>query len=130
MNKAITIAEQGQVSVYHQSVPYAKDPTRLFQVLCGSKTNSLLLESAEIDSKENLKSLLLIDAAVRIVCRGHDVEFEALTETKTGFSGNLSLNDKGDRLTELYHFWTVVNNDSEYSWEHTITFSEGTVIEE
>jgi len=92
VNKAITIAQQGQVTVYHQSVPYAKDPTRLFQVLCGDKTNSLLLESAEIDSKENLKSLLLIDAAARIVCRGHDVEFEALTANGENLLARLATN--------------------------------------
>lgn len=80
MNKAITIKQQGQLETLHLDVPYSDDPTRLFQVLCADKTNSLLLESADIDSKEDTKSMLLIDAAVRIVCRDHDVEMEALTD--------------------------------------------------
>ena len=42
--------------------------------------HNLLLESAEIDSKQDLKSLMLIDAAVRIVCRGKVVTLEALTD--------------------------------------------------
>ncbi|WP_439333847.1 anthranilate synthase component 1 [Vibrio agarilyticus] len=58
---------------------YCDDPTALFQTLCGDKSDSLLLESAEIDSKQNLKSLLLVDAAVRIVCRGQQVTLSALT---------------------------------------------------
>ncbi|MDG3088329.1 anthranilate synthase component 1 [Vibrio hannami] len=80
MNKAIEIKQTGQLEVLRKDVSYTQDPTRLFQVLCANKTNSLLLESADIDSKEDLKSMLLIDAAIRIVCRGHDVELEALTE--------------------------------------------------
>ncbi|WP_375750201.1 anthranilate synthase component 1 [Vibrio sp. HN007] len=80
MNKAIEIKKTGQLDILRKEVSYTQDPTRLFQVLCAEKTNSLLLESADIDSKEDLKSMLLIDAAIRIVCRGHDVELEALTK--------------------------------------------------
>ncbi len=79
MNKAIQITQQGQLDILSLSVPYTEDPTRLFQVLCADKTNSLLLESADVDSKQNLKSMLLIDAAVRIECRGHTVTMSALT---------------------------------------------------
>ena len=38
-----------------------------------------MLESAEIDKKHQLKSLLLIDAAVKIVCHGKQVTFTPLT---------------------------------------------------
>ncbi|MDP2571437.1 anthranilate synthase component 1 [Vibrio penaeicida] len=92
MNKAIMIKEKGQVTLHPMSVPYSEDPTRLFQVLCSEKTNSLLLESAEIDSKENLSSWLLVDAAVRIVCRGHQVVYEALTENGRHLIKRLSTN--------------------------------------
>nr|WP_274612751.1 anthranilate synthase component 1 [Vibrio furnissii] len=61
-------------------MPYTQDPTALFHALCEGKTDCLLLESAEIDSKQNLKSLLLIDAAVRIICFGHQVTFQALSD--------------------------------------------------
>lgn len=92
MNKAIMIKEKGQVTLHPMSVPYSEDPTRLFQVLCSEKTNNLLLESAEIDSKENLSSWLLVDAAVRIVCRGHQVVYEALTENGRHLIKRLSTN--------------------------------------
>lgn len=79
MNKAIEIRKLGQLEVIHASAPYTQDPTRLFHTLCENKTDSLLLESAEIDSKQDLKSLLIVDSAVRIVCFGHTVTLTALT---------------------------------------------------
>lgn len=79
VNKAITIKTLAKVDVIHTDVPYAADPTQLFHTLCEGKTDSLLLESAEIDSKQNLKSLLVVDSAVRIVCHGHTVTMTALT---------------------------------------------------
>ncbi|WP_390903217.1 anthranilate synthase component 1 [Vibrio cortegadensis] len=92
VNKAIEIKKLGKIDVLHTSIPYAQDPTRLFHTLCENKTDSLLLESAEIDSKQNLKSLLLIDAAVRIVCHGHKVVFNALTDNGRNLIKHLARN--------------------------------------
>lgn len=39
-----------------QSLPYYADPTHVFAALCQDKTNTLLLESAEIHSKNSLKA--------------------------------------------------------------------------
>ena len=69
----------GQMDILNLNVPYHIAPTDLFATLCGDQPHSLLLESAEIDSKKNLKSLMLIDTAIRIVCRGHRVNFQAKT---------------------------------------------------
>ncbi|MBA5761657.1 anthranilate synthase component 1 [Vibrio sp. 404] len=80
MNKTITINKLAKVDVIQTEVPYSADPTRLFHTLCENKTDSLLLESAEIDSKQNLKSLLIVDSAVRIVCYRHQVTMTALTD--------------------------------------------------
>ncbi len=110
MNKAINIKEQGLLETFHCDVPYSDDPTRLFQVLCADKTNSLLLESADIDSKEDLKSMLLIDTAVRLICREHDVELEALTENghqvlkriRAHLSDHISVSEEGSKL--IMHF--------------------------
>lgn len=83
MNKAAKIHQdkinhKHPIEVFQVDTPYLEDPTQVFHALCVNDNaletqNSLLLESAEISSKENLKSLLLIDAAVRIECRGHQV---------------------------------------------------------
>ncbi|MDN3610281.1 anthranilate synthase component 1 [Vibrio ostreicida] len=80
MNKAIEIKKLGTLDIIQTSAPYTQDPTRLFHTLCENKTDCLLLESAEVDSKQDLKSLLIIDAAVRIVCHGHQVTLRALTQ--------------------------------------------------
>ena len=58
---------------------YQSDPLSVYQLLCHDKTNNLLLESAEIDQKHLLQSLLLVDAALKIVCNGKTVTFNALT---------------------------------------------------
>ncbi len=42
---------------------YRENPTALFHQLCGARPATLLLESADIDSKDDLKSLLLVDSA-------------------------------------------------------------------
>lgn len=63
-----------------QTAPYQSDPLSVYRLLCSNKTNNLLLESAEIDKKHLLKSLLLTDAAVKIVCYGNTVTFTALTD--------------------------------------------------
>lgn len=61
------------------SANYQSDPLSVYQLLCHDKKNNLLLESAEIDQKHLLKSLLLTDAALKIVCHGNTVTFNALT---------------------------------------------------
>lgn len=59
---------------------YVASPTIAFEQLADNSEHSLLLESAEIDSKDNLKSLMLIDAAVVFECYGHKVIATAKSE--------------------------------------------------
>mgnify|MGYP000931701802 CR=1 FL=1 len=63
-----------------QTAAYRNDPTALFHQLCGARPATLLLESAEIDNKQDLKSLLVIDSALRITALGRSVTIQALTE--------------------------------------------------
>jgi anthranilate synthase component 1 len=58
---------------------YRGDPTAIFHQLCGARPATLLLESADISSKQNLKSLLVIDSALRITALGNKVSVQALT---------------------------------------------------
>ena len=69
----------GKVETIEQAGHYIEDPLAAFAHLCGEKSNALLLESAEIDSKDDLQSLLMVDAALRMECRGNRVEINALT---------------------------------------------------
>ena len=80
MNRAITINNLAKLEHLTAVAPYTSDPTELFHALCEKKSDSLLLESAEINSKENLQSLLVIDSALRIVCHGNSVTFTALSQ--------------------------------------------------
>lgn len=59
---------------------YRKNPTELFHQVCGNRPATLLLESADIDSKDDLKSLLLVDSALRITATGDTVTIQALTD--------------------------------------------------
>ncbi|MEF1291894.1 anthranilate synthase component I, partial [Vibrio sp. M260118] len=92
MNKAIEIKKLGDIELIRTSAPYAQDPTQLFHTLCENKTDSLLLESAEIDSKQDLQSLLIVDSAVRIVCYGHTVTMTALTDNGKNLLAHLTHN--------------------------------------
>lgn len=71
--------ELGVVNTLSGSAKYQSDPLAVYQSLCGDKANNLLLESAEVDKKHQLKSLLLTDAAVKIVCQGNAVTFTPLS---------------------------------------------------
>lgn len=78
------------------ATPYTGDPVRMFRQLAEPHGPQLLLESAEIDSRENLKSLLLTDAALEITCRGQEVTVTALTA-----NGELILEWLSTALTDL-----------------------------
>lgn len=67
------------VQVTQTQLPYYQDTTALFHHLCGSRSHTLLLDSAEIQSKNSTKSLLFAYSAVHIKCDGDTVEFDALT---------------------------------------------------
>lgn len=62
------------------SAPYREDPAAVFHQLCGARPATLLLESADIDSKENLQSLMIVDSALRISALGNRVTFQALSD--------------------------------------------------
>lgn len=58
---------------------YVAEPTQAFNLLTKNRRHSLLLESAEIDSKDDLKSIMLIDTAVTFECYGKSVVIEPVT---------------------------------------------------
>jgi len=60
--------------------PYRDNPGAVFHQLCGARPATLLLESADIDSKDDLKSLLLVDSALRITALGDTVTIHALSD--------------------------------------------------
>ncbi|MAG76503.1 MAG: anthranilate synthase component I [Colwelliaceae bacterium] len=61
----------GFVNTLSGAANYQADPLAVYQQICQSKPHTMLLESAEIDKKHQLKSLLVTDAALKIVCEGN-----------------------------------------------------------
>lgn len=70
----------GIMESIHFTCEYIEDPLNAYRALCAERPNTLLLESAEIESKDNITSLILVDSAVRFVCQGHQVNCYALTQ--------------------------------------------------
>ncbi|MFC4892837.1 anthranilate synthase component 1 [Pseudofrancisella aestuarii] len=62
------------------NIDYSADLNDVFYKVCNSKKNTILLESAEISTKDKLKSILVVDNAVRISCIGNKVIFKALSK--------------------------------------------------
>lgn len=62
-----------------KTIDYLKDPTQVFNQLCDNRPATLLLESAEIDNKQGIKSVMIVDSAMRISALNNEVTFEALT---------------------------------------------------
>lgn len=71
---------QSKLEILTLEAIYRDNPAALFHQLCGTRPATLLLESADIDSKDHLKSLLLIDSALRITAQGVLVSVVALSE--------------------------------------------------
>ena len=72
--------QTGEVASIAQAIPYQSDALGCYQQLCADSPYSLLLESAEIDSKDHLKTLMLLDAAVRLECRDQQVTIDAVSD--------------------------------------------------
>jgi anthranilate synthase component 1 len=80
MSLAQLTEQFGKVETLLVAADYVADPLNAYQYLCQGRSNNLLLESAEIDSKDNLKSLLLVDAAIKLECHGQLVYCRALSD--------------------------------------------------
>jgi len=84
---------QVEVTTIVDSACYQSDPLSVYQLLCHQQQHNILLESAEIDKKHLLKSLLLTDAAVKIVCNANSVTFSALS-----LNGQTAINFAAEQL--------------------------------
>lgn len=59
---------------------YQPCPLKLFRQVTKERPHTLLLESANIESKDHLKSMLMTHAALKLECRNRQVECAALTD--------------------------------------------------
>src|SRR5690554_6593837 len=72
--------DTGQVLPLILSTPYHAVPLDTFACLRSNTGEHVLLESAEVDSRENLKSLMLVDASLRFVCQSNQVTITPLSD--------------------------------------------------
>jgi len=68
-----------RVKTNKQQIAYHQDPLSLYQHLTQDAPHTMLLESAEIDSKDHLKSIVMTHGAMMIRCDGYKLTFTALT---------------------------------------------------
>ncbi|WP_194755350.1 anthranilate synthase component 1 [Aliidiomarina indica] len=71
------------VATIRLGLDYQADPVQMFRRLSAGNTpqrGRILLESAEINSRQNLKSLMMVDAALELRCDGHRVTIQALSD--------------------------------------------------
>jgi anthranilate synthase component 1 len=78
--KNLTTEQNGNLETLRVSLPYQAEPLKVFQNTCSTQGEHLLLDSADIGTKQQVKSLLLIDAALRITCNDQQVTIIALTD--------------------------------------------------
>lgn len=104
----------GEIASISMTVDYIDSPLQAFELLTKHSPNALLLESAEINSKDNLKSLMLVDTAVVLECRGHEVKL--IAQNDNGICANKFIKQQFELLHQADV--TVKQNDSEL----TLTF--------
>lgn len=125
-----------QLTITQTELLYFADTTRVYYALCGERPHTLLLDSAEIQSKNSVKSLLFAKSAVHIFCEDQTVTFHALTPNGEAvlplIANALSLLnpaptckflDKNDRLQAI--FPTISNQLDEDSKLKTTTVFDG-----
>lgn len=106
----------GEVSSISLTTNYIESPLQAFAKLTENSDQALLLESAEIDSKDNLKSLMLVDSAVQFECYGQQVHI-----TPNNNNGVHVVDYLTSRFQQDYSGECDVNTDGNTT---IITFSE------
>ncbi|HGJ5891526.1 MAG TPA: anthranilate synthase component 1 [Arsenophonus apicola] len=76
---ANTTVNQTTFCILQNEINYHPEPCLLFQHLCNNDSDTLLLESAAVDSKQNQQSILIVNSALRITANQQQVSFAALS---------------------------------------------------
>ncbi|AEO08372.1 anthranilate synthase component 1 [Buchnera aphidicola] len=68
-----------KIEIMQKKTHYHPDPTIIFNHICGLRPQTLLLETAEINKKRNLESIMIIDSAIRISAIKNSVQITAFS---------------------------------------------------
>lgn len=72
--------KKNQIDYFNIQVQYHSNPTEVFYQLCNQRISTLLLESSEINKKNHIESMMIIDSALRISAYNSTVFVESLTK--------------------------------------------------
>lgn len=78
-NQHVGINKMPKLQQFKQLINYHNDPTQIFNHICADRPATLLLESAEIDNKQGIKSVMIVDSALRISALNTQVTVNALS---------------------------------------------------
>lgn len=53
----------------------------------------------------------------------------SVSASYSGVTGDIHLNEAGDRANGAYFFWKIVEDGGSYKWEHIITYADGQIIQ-
>lgn len=95
-----------EIKIIQKEANYHSDPTIIFNHLCASKPATLLLETAEINKKNALESIMIIDSALRFTCKQNSViltplsknGIEILSALKTHLPHNVTIQDTNKNI--------------------------------
>lgn len=96
-----------QVATQKYVLPYHAEPLSLYEHLTHNAPHTLLFESAEVSSKENLKSMIMTHAAMMIRCDAYKLTFVALTDNGAKLLGPIGAFFKHDPQTRQGNSLTV-----------------------
>ncbi|WGL94286.1 anthranilate synthase component 1 [Arsenophonus nasoniae] len=65
--------------ILENRINYQPEPCLLFHHLCNNRPGTLLLESAAVNNKQNLQSILIVNSALRITSNQQQVTFTSLS---------------------------------------------------
>lgn len=68
-----------EIEIIQKEAKYHFDPTIIFNHLCKSKPATLLLETAEINKKNALESIMIIDSAIRFTSENNSVKLTPMS---------------------------------------------------
>ncbi|QCI19144.1 anthranilate synthase component 1 [Buchnera aphidicola] len=95
-----------EIEIIQKKARYHSDPTTIFNHLCESKPATLLLETAEINKKNALESIMIIDSAIRFTSKKNSVKLtpisingkEILFNLKQHIPGNIKIEEKNKSI--------------------------------
>ncbi|MCW5197443.1 anthranilate synthase component 1 [Buchnera aphidicola] len=80
-----------KIKVIQKKSHYYYNPLKIFNHICQNNKNTLLLESANINDKKNLKSIIIVDSALRISLLKNIVYIKPLTQNGSNLVKYLEL---------------------------------------